>query len=225
MNINSSPEGINPLQEIQLELDNSRQILKAIFDNTKSSIFLLSPDYTIIFFNKYAWDGSKLLYGRDMKLGDNLLQYRREGDEEIFEAFTENFEQAISTKSVIASEQEMHYPQMSFWVRLEYSPIYEGTTLIGVLLTVLNISDRKKFQIQNEFQHKQLVDIAWSQSHETRQPVSTMLGLINILDKSTLTPDNLHIVKLMEETAHKMDRVIQKVVMLANQISNSKYTS
>ncbi len=222
--MDSSPKGFNSLHEIQQELSEARQILKAIFDNTKSSIFLLSPDFSILFFNKYARDGSRLLYGRDMMIGDSMLQYRTEGDEEIFEAFTKNFEQAIQTESMVASELEMHYPQMSFWVRSEYSPIYEGTTLIGVLLTVLNINDRKQFQIQNELQHKQLVDIAWSQSHETRQPVSTMLGLINILDKTTLTADNLQIVKLMEETALKMDRVIQKTVKLANQISDTKHT-
>ncbi len=211
-----------PFPETQNEQETSRQILKAIFDNTKSSIFLVSSDYRILFFNKFARDGIKLLYGREMRMGDNLSDYRYEGDEGVFEAFRKNFEQAIQTESAVASEREMHYPQMSFWVRSEYTPIIDAKKIIGILLTVVNISDRKKFQIQNEQQHKQLEEIAWSQSHEARQPVSTMLGLINILDKQSLTPDNLHIVKLMEETAQKMDRVIQKTVMLANQTSKNK---
>ncbi len=215
----------SPAPEILNELETSRQILKAIFDSTKSSIFLVASDYRILFFNKFARDGSKQLYGRDMFVGDSLLNYRREGDEDIFEAFKKNFEQAIQLEAPVASEREMHYPQLSFWVRSEYTPILEDGKIVGVLLTVVNISDRKKFQLQNEQQHKQLVDIAWSQSHETRQPVSTMLGLINILDKKSLTPDNLQIVKLMDETAQKLDKVIQKTVILANQISKTNYTS
>ncbi len=108
---------------------------------------------------------------------------------------------------------------------MEYTPVFDDQKLIGVLLHVLNITERKKFQLQNEHQRKQLVDIAWSQSHETRQPVSTMLGLINILDKQSLTSDNQHIVKLMQETALKLDKVIQKAVKLANKISDTNHTS
>lgn len=215
----------SPASEIQYEPATSQQILKAIFDSTHSSIFLVAPDYRILFFNKFASDGCKVLYGRSMFIGDSILHYRQEGDDATAEIFKEDFQHAIQNKSPVAREREMRHPQLNYWVRLEYNPVYDDQKLIGVLLHVLNITERKKFQLQNEHQRQQLVDIAWSQSHETRQPVSTMLGLINILDKQSLTPDNQHIVKLMQETAMKLDRVIQKTVMLANKISDTNYTS
>lgn len=211
-------EDISPetLGKIQHELDTSRHILKAIFDSTQSSIFLIDINYRILFFNKWAKDGTKLLYGKDLSLGDNMLDLSREDDEEVSEAFKANFQRAVMTRSTVTSDKEMHYPQMSFWLRSEYTPVYDCSKLIGVLLNAQNISHVKKLEKQTEEQHKLLADIAWSQSHETRQPVATMLGLINILDKKSLTPDNLNIIGMLLKTAQKLDDVIHKNVIRAN---------
>jgi PAS domain S-box-containing protein len=213
-----------PSLAIQHELEASRHILKAIFDSTKSSIFFIDPDYRILFFNKWARDGSKFLYGRDMFIGDSILNYRQGDDNDIASIeFKQDFKQAIESKSLVIRERQMQHPTISYWVNMEYTPVFDADKLVGVLLHVQNISERKKIEDQMAQQHLQLAQIAWIQSHETRQPVATMLGLINILDKQSLTPDNLSIVKMMEETTQKLDKVIQKMVLLASQISPAEY--
>jgi PAS domain S-box-containing protein len=204
------------IEVIKEELETSRRILKAIFDSTKSSIFLVAPDYSIIFFNKWARDGSKLLYERDLFVGDSLLNYRRQGDEAIFELFQKNFELALDSHEPVVSEIEMHYPQMSFWVRSEYTPVYDDNKAIGVLLNVHNISDRKDYEMASEQMQKLLNQIAWSQSHETRQPVASILGLINIFDKATMTVENQEILKRLENAARELECIIQKNVIMAN---------
>ena len=212
-----SPRPDNYLESVREELQTSRHILKAIFDSTKSSIFLLAPNYSVIFFNKWARDGSKFLYDRDLFVGDSLLNYRCEGDEEVFKAFKENFERAITTKEPVISEREMHYPQMSFWIRSEYTPVYDDDgKLIGVLLNVQNISDRKSYETASDQMQSQLGQIAWSQSHETRQPVATILGLINIFNKENLCEENKEILAHLETTALQLECIIQKNVLLAN---------
>lgn len=220
MTEHNDPENLKALHEIQDELDASKQVLNAIFDNIQSSIFLLAPDYRIKFFNKWAREGSKRLYGRDLFVGDSILNYRTENDQEINKAFTEEFEQAIATRKQVVSEREIHYPGMSFWVRCEYTPVSNNDRLAGILYNVQNISDRKKFQLQSALQQEHLVEIAWWLSHETRQPVATLLGLINIIDKKALDPDNLKIISLLEETAEKLEKIIQQAVVRANKISH-----
>lgn len=205
------------IQTIQHDPETSGQILKAIFDSTKSSIFLIAPDYRLLFFNKWASDGCKLLYGREMFIGDSILNYRRSNDEAVNSDFREDFQQAIATKELVVREREMVHPEMNYWVRLEHTPVYDDDQrLIGVLLNVINISDRKKIEIQNQQQHNQLIKIAWTQSHETRQPLASMLGLINILDKKNLSADNLEIITLLEGTALKLEKIIQQTVIMAN---------
>jgi signal transduction histidine kinase len=71
-------------------------------------------------------------------------------------------------------------------------------------------------ETRTERQANILNHIAWSQSHETRQPLATLLGLINILDKTSLSEDNKKIIGLLEETAHKLELVIRQNVIRAN---------
>lgn len=67
-----------------------------------------------------------------------------------------------------------------------------------------------------EKQNELLRQISWMQSHQTRQPVATILGLVNIVDKSSLTEDNLEIIGLLEKTAQELDEVIRSTVIKAN---------
>lgn len=69
---------------------------------------------------------------------------------------------------------------------------------------------------ENERQNELLRQISWTQSHETRQPVATIPGLINIFDKSSLTKENLEIMGLLEETVNKLDKIIRETVVQAN---------
>lgn len=65
-----------------------------------------------------------------------------------------------------------------------------------------------------------LQQISWMQSHKTRQPLATLLGLIHIIDKSSLSDDNLEIVEMLEKTAQKLDEVIRHTVIKANSLED-----
>jgi hypothetical protein len=65
-----------------------------------------------------------------------------------------------------------------------------------------------------------LQQISWMQSHKTRQPLATLLGLIHIIDKSSLSDGNLEIIEMLEKTAQKLDEVIRHTVIKANSIDD-----
>lgn len=67
-------------------------------------------------------------------------------------------------------------------------------------------------------QNDLLQQISWMQSHKTRQPLATLLGLIHIIDKSSLSDSNLEIIDMLEKTAKKLDEVIRLTVIKANSI-------
>ena len=202
------------IAEMLQELDLSRQILRIIFDNLTSAILLVAPDTRIIFVNKHAREGSVKTHGRPMQEGESIMNFIREtGDDEKFKA---NFERALQTKKAVTDEREMHFAPVTFWIRTEFTPIFDEEKIVGVLLHFHNVTDRKKMESRTEQQSNILSQIAWSQSHETRQPLASMLGLINILDKSTLTPENKEIIALLEKTAHKLEEVIRQNVLRAN---------
>lgn len=208
------------IRSINTQLEQSRQVLQAIFDSTQSYIFLVDPQFKIIFFNKKAQEGSLSMHGHELKLGDSILIYAESGNDEMaLLTFQENYDKAVSTKQTVVSEREIYYPSMmSSWIRSEYTPIYDNGMLVGVALRIVDITERKRHEIQIEMQTEILQQISWMQSHQTRQPVATILGLINILEKSSLSDDNRKIVAMLEDTALKLDDVIRDTVIRANSI-------
>jgi PAS domain S-box-containing protein len=202
--------------ERPLEPHTSQQILKSVYDCTKSSIVLVSPEYDIIFYNKAAGDCSSLLYGRKLMIGESILNYTQEGDEELFEEFKKNLQKVMRDNTVIVTERKAYFPNLSFWVRIEYTPVHDDNhRLSGIFINIHDITDRKK----NKEQQRKLNHIAWSLSHETRQPVSTILGLISIFDKTSMTRDNLEILNLLNDTIGKLDDIIREAVVRASRPS------
>jgi PAS domain S-box-containing protein len=198
------------------QAEQSRKIVKAIFDSTYSFIILIAPDFSIMFFNSKAQQYSKLLYGRELVIGDSILTYKRKEDEKIFKLFRKNFSRAIKSKIPVIGEREMHFDKTSLWIRSEFTAVYDDGKIIGVALRLVDVSERRKKELLIEKQNEQLRQIGWIQSHETRQPIATILGLIHILDKTSLTEDNLQIIGMLEATIEKLDLVVRKTVLKAN---------
>ena len=195
--------------------DVSRLIIKAIFDSTRSAIFFLDPNCNVIFLNKKAKDGYKLIYGKELGIGDCVLNYRVENDEGINKLFKESFADALQGNPVV-NEQKLTYPTTNSWVRMEYDPVYDQKKVIGVVIRGANINERKNYELQIDKQKEKFAKIAWMQSHETRQPVATILGLINIIDRRSLTKDNGEIITMLEKTVEHLDKVVRHVVTQAN---------
>jgi PAS domain S-box-containing protein len=203
---------------LQEQADRSHQIIKAICDSTQSFIVLISPDYRIMFFNKRAQYFSKLQYGKDLQVGDSFMDYKREGEEAVFQAFKDNFSEAVSCGCPVTSEREMRYHNLTIWIRSEYTPVYDEGGIIGVALRIVDISERKRKELQIAKQNEQLRQISWIQSHQTRQPIATILGLVHILDKTSLTEDNRKIIGMLENTVVQLDTVIRDTVIRANSV-------
>ncbi|MBT1697679.1 PAS domain-containing protein [Fulvivirgaceae bacterium PWU4] len=204
--------------EFQEQAKRSDQIMRAICDSTQSFIILISLDFRIIFFNKRALHFSKLQYGKDLQVGDSFMSYQRDGEEAVFMTFQDNFSQAIASGCPVTTEREMRYHNLTVWIRTEYTPVYDKGKVIGVALRIVDISERKKKELQIEKQNEQLRQISWIQSHKTRQPIATILGLVHILDKTSLTEDNRKIIAMLEKTVTQLDMVIRDTVIRANSV-------
>ncbi len=194
-------------------------IIRAIFENTHTSIFLIDPEYKVIFLNKKGRDRCKMIYGKDIEIGDCILDYRTENDETSSKLFRESFTEALHGERIV-NEQKLIFPSNTSWVRFEYNPVYDQGEIVGVLVRCVNINERKEYELQIAKQDERLKKIAWMQSHETRQPVATILGLVNIIDKKSLTDDNKEILALLEKTVQKLDDVIRKTVVQASSVDD-----
>lgn len=64
-----------------------------------------------------------------------------------------------------------------------------------------------------ETQNTKLKDIAWTQSHVVRAPLSRILGLINLIEMESFASEDLpFLLDQLKSSANEMDSIVQKIV-------------
>jgi PAS domain S-box-containing protein len=92
------------------------------------------------------------------------------------------------------------------------------------LVAIKDITEKKKDRQEILAQNQRLREIAQISSHETRKPLASILGLVNLLDKENSgNPINKEIIEYLEITAHQLDTVVHNIVKkthLESQVSS-----
>jgi CheY-like chemotaxis protein len=77
----------------------------------------------------------------------------------------------------------------------------------------LDITHQKSQTAALELQNKQLIEIAWIQSHEVRGPLARLMGLINLVEAQQSNEVNLReLLKPILGCAYELDQIIRKIV-------------
>lgn len=203
------------IQQDDIEIKKSEKILNAIYNSTHSVRFLIAPDYSILFFNKAANKKALLLNKKALKIGDNFTDFYKDL---LYNQpnFKNDFKKALKGKYVI-SENEISHLDKSLWIKTEYYPVYtDKKSLIGISISSRDISDRKRDEIFIMKQSKALKDIIFFQSHEVRRPVASILGILQLIDTSQLTPNNKTAIELLTKTTHELDSIIRQIIETAD---------
>jgi signal transduction histidine kinase len=216
MNIDLYQNKINA-PDIGLSPEASHYVIHSLFAYTKSVMLFIDTDNRILFYNKPASDCSILLFGRSPEVGRNLLEYKQGSNLRLFTVLEDALQIVLLNGKPLSFEHKIVSSDLNLRANFDFTPVMgENNKIVGTFLIIDNISDQKKMENHNKFQRHQLNQIAWSQSHKTRQPVATILGLINIFDNNSLTPDNQKILNMLQETVKKLEVIIQETVVRAN---------
>lgn len=199
------------LEKARYHFEKCERILKAIYDSSGSIIFLVAPDYTTLFFNKNAFQHSLTLTGREINTGDSFQEVASAVLNHTIESFTEVFQNALQNKLVV-TEDRIKGDTGGFWRRTEYRSVFDDHALIGVSITIVNISDRKREERLVQKQDTILKEIIYDQSHGLRLPVANILGIIQLLGEKNLLLSDPEAVQMLETSAAKLDHMIRAIV-------------
>lgn len=83
---------------------------------------------------------------------------------------------------------------------------------------------RSQYVTHIEEQNKKLRNIAWTQSHVLRAPLSRILGIVNLIEMETdgLDDDLLFLLKNLRVSSNEMDEIVNKITEEAQEIQLNK---
>lgn len=197
----------------QLELLANQIKLKAILDSTTDVNIMISPDMHILNYNRTASLLAEEYFRAQLHIGANFMHYVMP---ELRESFQDNFNRALAGEK-LTTERPVALPNGdAMWFQFLYYPVYnEAGSMMGVAMNITNINGRKTAEMKLLQQYDKMREIAYLQSHEARAPLSNILGLINVLmlyTEKTNDPDILQVLEHLNESAARLDTVIQKIV-------------
>jgi len=90
----------------------------------------------------------------------------------------------------------------------------QTTDLLNKELTLLNKNlDSRAQQIAREMEvkNKKMNKYAFMNAHKLRAPIASILGLINLFGKDITTQDEKAMIRMLKESAHKLDNVVHEI--------------
>jgi PAS domain S-box-containing protein len=126
------------------ELEKSENDLRAILNSSRDINFFIDREGKISAANTQAIHKTKILLNSEFKIGDKFASLL---PEKFKNNFSEHFKLALQGE-VINLESETKFEKTTVWIQSCYSPVFDvKKNIIGVSLSVIDISERKKAEL------------------------------------------------------------------------------
>jgi len=183
---------ITARKKTEQALQKSKANLKALFDSSQLTYYLIDPQFRIITFNKRAYEESLHHYNKKLTKYSRIFDYLNLNDAELFK---DCFERAAIGERIRFEKQVTFNSGLQIWYEWSFAPAYDlGGFLIGVAFGSSDIGERKKAQqellrTKEKAEESDRLKSAFlaNMSHEIRTPMNGILGFAQILKSPDLS--------------------------------------
>jgi PAS domain S-box-containing protein len=199
----------------QEEIIWTKNNLEALINNTEDLTWSIDREGRYVYMNTAYRKRITENVGVAPKEGDNAYIHSGNTDK-INEEWKSYYQRAFSGERYI-TRHESPDPQTkeSSYFEVSFNPIYKTTKgeITGVGCFARDITERLNTEQALIEQNERLRNIASLSSHELRRPVATMLGLLNIMDRTNFNnPENEQIIEHLFTVGNEIDEVIRLIV-------------
>ena len=90
---------------------------------------------------------------------------------------------------------------------------------IRMIGAIRDITERLNYILAIEKQNKKLLEIAWTQSHVVRAPLSRIMGLTELIkDPADSGKEKQELLELLQTSANELDEIIRSISEKTEQI-------
>jgi hypothetical protein len=207
------------LKEIQTKQDffnDASTRLRSFFESSTNFHVLLGRNGELIDFNKIAFKFVKRAHNTNMKRGDLFVTYIAP---EFVAKFIDGYYTALHGDKHI-EEGSTNYGElgMIYW-DATFEPAYDNdNNIIGISYIIRDVTERnvreKKIMEQNE----SLLHIAHMQAHEFRAPLTTIMGLMDLIKDDHYTLSSTYLQHL-DQAVQNLDGKIRHIVDDINKVA------
>lgn len=208
---------LSELEQTEKEVEQQRRIIKessirlrSFFESSANFHVLLGKGGEIIDFNKTAYRFVKNVHKTKIKRGDLLLQFIAPS---FVSTFIDRYHQALEGKKSI-EEGSTDYGELGIiWWEAFFEPAHnDEDEIIGVSYLIRDVSERKLKEIKIIDQNESLLKIAHIQAHEFRGPLTTIMGLMNLIkEENYIAP--ISYLQFLEQAVENLDDKIKQIVL------------
>ncbi|MFN4298741.1 MAG: PAS domain S-box protein [Thermaurantimonas sp.] len=207
-----SARNINDIKQYESELTRQKFYLKSMYESTDTAIAIFDRNLKMIYANKRAFELTEIKFGRKIRQGDFALEFIYLDNQDYFK---NQIDKALQGETVIFEFNDGD----EFWKFKIFPILDENNNNLGISIHISDITAIKNYEKKIIEQAQFLKKLAWSQSHELRGPLSTILAIsenINDIEE----PDLKEIVlSKLRKYADQMDQIVKSTVNSINQIS------
>lgn len=193
------------------------QLLEAIQDSTTVANLVLAANYSIISYNRRFREFLLKYWSHEVSAGeiainfvhpDNLADFKRE------------FREALSGKIVRAEHSFTTKNGQTMWIAVEYHPVRISSNGENkVALSFRNVTRERRYEREITAQNKKLKEVAFVSAHQLRGPVTSLLGLSNLLsDQPADWEDTKLYIQKIKELSGILDFEIRYLVSKTEEI-------
>lgn len=198
---------ITEQKKIQQKILNDERSLRAIINNTTDIIWSVDRQNNIISANDAFWKRVASITGKtDCTINESDF------DKDLFLKWEQYFERALKgeTYKVVIEEQ---YEGREIFEEVSFNPIRNTKDeIVGISCFSRDITTQYLYLKRIEKQNAKFKEIAWSQSHEVRAPLSNIMGLTALFNfEDASDPGNAAIIRLISDASQQLDGIVKKI--------------
>lgn len=156
-------------------IDDSAARMKMILDNTEQAFILIDKNLKIIEMNKVAQRQSKVLFGRNFKIGDNILEYAEPERKSFLRKLYGDLFKGIS------KSYSHHFTDRSgknVFLELNYTPIKDKTGVFTSFILNANDVTREFIAIKEKEEERQNKEALINNTNDTIWSIDTEYRLM-----------------------------------------------
>lgn len=189
--------------------ESENRLMGKVIDKINNLVLIVKEGGSILWVNRAFTEFTG--YTREQVMGRNPADLLAGPDTD--KQMVARLVQTVRSKEYFSGEL-INYKKSgeSYWTQISVTPIFDETGVFQFSISVETIITEKKIKEQKILeQHAALQRIAWSNSHELRRPVCSIIGLVSLLKEAGDQNERHQCISALENCTKELDFMVRGI--------------